>query len=61
MQKTKKQGRPKGSVAEKTRDRLIQLKVLDEEHAAYEAASRRDGLSMSAWIRQQLNRAVRGE
>lgn len=57
--KPRGRGRPKGSVAERTRTSLIQLKVFDEERAAYEDAARREGLAMSAWIRQQLNRVIR--
>lgn len=61
MKTARKRGRPKGSVAEKTRDIPIQIKVFEEERDAYKAAAKRDGLVMSAWIRQQLNRAARSE
>ena len=57
----KKRGRPKGSVAEETRDALIQIKCFDREKTSYEAAAKRDGLATSAWIRQQLNKAARSE
>lgn len=52
-------GRPRGSVAEKKRDVLIQIKAYEEEQDAYKEAAQRSGLSMSAWIRVQLNKAVK--
>jgi hypothetical protein len=61
MATKKKRGRPKGAVAEETRDALIQIKVYVRDKDAYEAAAKRDGLTMSAWIRQQLNKATRSE
>ncbi|MDB5343345.1 MAG: hypothetical protein JWP89_1722 [Schlesneria sp.] len=61
MKVTPKRGRPKGSIADKTRDIPIQIKVFAEEQDAYRTAAERDGLTMSAWIRQQLNRAARSE
>lgn len=60
MAKPAKRGRPKGSVAQKTRDTLVQFKVFEDERAAYEEAARRDGLTLSAWVRMHLNRIVRG-
>lgn len=57
--KKRSPGRPKGSVAEKTRDALIQLKVFADERDAYAAAADRNGLSMSGWIRQILNKAAK--
>jgi hypothetical protein len=59
MQKAKKRGRPKGTVAGRKRDALIQLKAFPEERDSWLEAANRDGLQMSSWIRQQLNRAVR--
>jgi hypothetical protein len=55
-----KRGRPKGSIADKRRGELIQVKVYTDEKESYEKAAREDGLTMAAWIRQKLNRAVRG-
>jgi hypothetical protein len=56
----RKRGRPKGSVADKKRGALIQVKVYRDEKESYEKAAHDDGLTMAAWIRQKLNRAVRG-
>lgn len=56
-----KRGRPKGSMAAKTRDDLIQIKVFPEEHRAYVEAAQSDGLTKSAWIRFQLNRVISGD
>jgi hypothetical protein len=56
---TKKRGRPKGSVAEQTREKHIQIKVFPDEKRAYEEAALSEGLNVSSWIRQQLNRIVK--
>lgn len=57
----RERGRPVGSVAEQTREKPIQIKAYPEEKEAYQAAAKREGLTMSAWIRQQLNKAARGD
>jgi hypothetical protein len=55
----KKAGRPKGSVAEERRSASVVLRLFADEHAAYKAAAKRDGLSTAAWMRNRLNKAAR--
>lgn len=57
----KKRGRPKGSVAQTTRKKVIQFKAYVEEHQSYEMAAREHGMTVSEWIRTQLNRVARQE
>ena len=59
MTKKRQRGRPIGTTAERTRDVPVQFKVFPEEKAAYEQAAQREGLTMSGWIRQQINRAAK--
>ena len=60
MEIAKKRGRPKGSVAHRTRKITLQVKAFAEEAEAYQAAAERSGLTRSAWMRMKLNEAARG-
>jgi hypothetical protein len=60
METEKKRGRPKGSVASKTREVIIQVKLFPEEAEAYQAAADKLGLVRSAWMRMELNKAAGG-
>ena len=61
MEPSGKRGRPKGSVAEKTREETIVVKAFPREKEAYQAAADREGLNLSSWIRFHLNRVARGD
>ena len=39
--------------------RVFQLRLSDAERESYEAAAKRAGQSLSAWIRERLNRAAK--
>jgi len=51
-------GRPPLPAGE-AKGRLVQLRLADAEHVAYLAAAERAGMTLSAWIRQCLNRAAK--
>jgi hypothetical protein len=50
-------GRPRAGKEKK--GTLLQIRVTDEQKSAFEVASEREGLSVSAWLRQLALRAIR--
>ena len=55
--KVKKRGRPKGSVSNNPMVRMPDMKVKKEQLEAYKAASEREEMTFSAWVRSNLDKA----
>jgi predicted HicB family RNase H-like nuclease len=53
----KRIGRP--PIQGEAMDRVFQLRLSEAERESYEAAAKRAGKSLSAWIRERLNRAAK--
>lgn len=51
-------GRPPLDPSE-ARSRLFQMRLTDAERESYEAAAKGAGQTLSAWIRDRLNRAAK--
>ena len=57
---TKKRGRPVGSTADKTADKQMpRIRVTEDQLTSYKAASKREGKSFSAWVRDCLGKAIK--
>lgn len=55
-----KRGRPVGSVSENTADKqLPRIRVTQSQLDTYKAASKLRGKTLSAWVRESLDSAVR--
>ena len=54
----KRIGRPPLDPSE-ARGRVFQMRLTDDERESYEAAAKRAGQTLSAWIRDRLNRAAK--
>jgi hypothetical protein len=57
---TTERGRPKLD-PEGNPSALMALRVIDSERTAYEKAAARAGVTVSAWMRDRLNRAAKRE
>lgn len=44
-----------------TRERLLQVRVLEREYATFKDAAEQSGLDLSAWVRERLIQASRKE
>ena len=55
----KKRGRPKGSISENTANKTLpRVRVTEDHLKAYKAAAERSGLTFSAWVRKNLDKAA---
>jgi uncharacterized protein (DUF1778 family) len=57
MAASRLRGRPRAGKEKK--GNLLQIRVTDEQKSAFEVAADREGLSVSAWLRQLALRATR--
>jgi len=44
-----------------TRERLLQVRVLEKEYSSFKEAAEQSGLDLSAWVRERLVQALRKE
>ena len=58
MEAQRGRGRPQ-KPAGRTKGELLQIRVGDGERIEYQKAAERSGLSLSEWVRTQLNRAAK--
>lgn len=59
MAETKRgRGRPPKPPGE-TLGELLQIRIADDERAAYQQAADKTGMTFSAWVRDRLNKAAR--
>jgi predicted HicB family RNase H-like nuclease len=56
---TRKVGRPKMKKGE-ARGKMTQFRLQPDERKRFEAAARREGLTLSDWIRETLKRRIEG-
>jgi len=55
-----KKGRPPKKAADR-KSRYLQVRIVDQEKAAFDSAAKLAGLDTSAWVRERLRMAARAE